>query len=343
MFKSVFFSTSSLVDLNNVSRFFYSTIVECLSIITKKETMTIIKRLSFDKISSSDDIINRLLKFCAETMIRLLISLFDACIKQAYYLREFESINKIILKKTRKSDYITSKTYRLIVLLNIMRKIMKLIMNRMISWLTKTHRLLLESHIRCRKKRFIETALELLTKQMHTIWERNIDKIVILLSLNVVEVFDTMSHDRLIHDQRKRKISKWMINWMISFLRERSITLTVNRRVIAFFSIQTEISQNFLLSLILYLFYNTNLLKMCDRLEINTSSLEYVDDVNILTYEKSIEDNCRALKRMHRLCERWATRHEFVFASTKYELIHFIRNLKKFNMKTIININTNII
>jgi hypothetical protein len=74
--------------------------------------------------------------------------------------------------------------------------------------------------------------------------------------------------------------------------------------MIAFFSIQTRISQNFSLSLIFYLFYNANLLEMCDRLEINTSSLEYVDDVNILTYEKSIEDNCRALKRVHRLCER---------------------------------------
>jgi hypothetical protein len=152
-----------------------------------------------------------------------------------------------------------------------------------------------------------------------------------------------MSHDRLIHDLRKRKISKWMISWVINFLRKRSITLTINRRMIAFFSIQTKISQNSSLSLILYFFYNANLLEMCDRLEINTSSLEYVDDVNILTYEKSIEDNCRALKKIHRLCERWAIRHEFVFASIKYKLIHFIRNLKKFNMTIIININTNII
>jgi hypothetical protein len=164
MFKSVFFSTSFLVDLNDISRFFYSTIVKCLSIITKEETMTIIKRLSLDKISSFDDIINKLLKFCAKTMIRLLISLFDTCIEQTYHFKEFKLINMIILKKTRKSDYITSKTYRLIILLNIMRKIMKSIMSRKILWLTKTHRFLFESHMRCRKKRSIEIALEFLTK-----------------------------------------------------------------------------------------------------------------------------------------------------------------------------------
>jgi hypothetical protein len=82
---------------------------------------------------------------------------------------------------------------------------------------------------------------------------------------------------------------------------------------------------------------------MCDRLEINTSSLGYADDANILTYEKSTDENCRNLERVHKLCEKWAIRHEFVFASAKYELIHFIRNPKKFDMTTTIKIEPNII
>jgi hypothetical protein len=117
----------------------------------------------------------------------------------------------------------------------------------------------------------------------------------------------------------------------------------MNRRTIELFSMQTEISQSSSLSLILYLFYNADLLKMCDRLEINTRSLRYVDDVNILVYEKSTNENCRNLERVHKLCERWATRHEFVFVSTKYELIHFTRNLKKFDVTITIRIESDII
>jgi hypothetical protein len=113
--------------------------------------------------------------------------------------------------------------------------------------------------------------------------------------------------------------------------------------MIASFSMQTETSQGSSLSSILYLFYNADLLKMCDRLEINTSSLRYADDANILTYEKSTNENCRNLERVHKLCEKWAIRHEFVFASTKYELIHFIRNSKKFDMTITIKIESNII
>jgi hypothetical protein len=91
------------------------------------------------------------------------------------------------------------------------------------------------------------------------------------------------------------------------------------------------------------LFYNVDLLEICNKLETNTKFFEYVDDVNILIYEKSIDENCRNFKRMHKLCERWAIRHEFVFASIKYELIHFIKNSKKFDMTITIKIDSNTI
>jgi hypothetical protein len=113
--------------------------------------------------------------------------------------------------------------------------------------------------------------------------------------------------------------------------------------MIDLFSIQTRTSQNSSFFSILYLFYNADLLEMCNKFDTNTNSLEYVDDVNILIYEKSIDENCRNLERMHKLCERWAIRHEFVFVSIKYELIHFIRNSKKFDMMITIEIDSNTI
>jgi hypothetical protein len=106
---------------------------------------------------------------------------------------------------------------------------------------------------------------------------------------------------------------------------------------------QIEISQKFSFFSILYLFYNVDLLEMCNRLETNTRFFEYVDDVNILIYEKNIEENCRNLERMHKLCERWTLQHEFMFISIKYELIYFIKNSKKFDMTITIKIDSNII
>ncbi len=338
MFKSVFFSASSSIDLIDISRFFYSNSIECSSSITKAKILTIIKRFVLDKISNFDDFINKLLKTCALIMIKLLTSLFETCIQLFYHSKTFKEANTITLKKAKKNDYIISKTYRFITLLNIMSKIMKSIMSRRIAWLTKTYRLLSNSHMRCRKNRSIESTLKLLTKQIHIVWDKNTNRIAILLSLDVIETFDTISHERLIHDLRKRRISKWIIDWVINFLQNRTTILTMNRRMIASFSMRTKTFQRFSLFFVLYLFYNVDLLKMCDKFEINTKFLRYADDVNILIYDKSTNENCRSLKRVHKFCEKWATRHEFLFVSIKYELIHFIRNSKKFDMTITIKI-----
>jgi hypothetical protein len=92
------------------------------------------------------------------------------------------------------------------------------------------------------------------------------------------------------------------------------------------FLIQIEILQNFSFFSILYSFYNVDLLKMYNKLEINTKFFEYVDNVNIVIYEKNIDENRRNFEKMYKFCERWMIRHEFVFILIKYELIHFIKN-----------------
>jgi hypothetical protein len=214
------------------------------------------------------------------------------------------------------------------------------------SWTKRfcdTHLLLFDTFMKCRKKRFIETTLKFFIEQIHIVWKQKTNRMITLLNLNITSVFNTMSHVRLIHDMKKRKISIWIIDWISNFLFDRFTIFAMNRKIIESFSMQIEISQNFSLFSILYLFYNVDLLKMCNKFEMNTKFFEYVDDVNILIYEKSIDENCRNLEKMHKLCERWAIRHEFVFVSIKYELIHFIKNSKKFDMMITIKIDSNTI
>jgi hypothetical protein len=341
MFKNVFFSTSSLIELDDISRSFYCRFIECSFSITKRKMLRIIKRIVFDKISSFNEIINKLFKICVFIMMQLLISLFIVCIQQTYHSKAFKKINIITLKKVDKRDYTISKTYRSIAFLNIIEKILKFIMSNKISWITKTHRLLFDTFMKCRKNRSIKTILKFFIEQMHIVWKQRTNWMIILLNLNVTNIFDMMSHVKLIHDMKKKKFSSWIINWISSFLFDRFTIFAVNWRMIESFSMQIEISQKSSFFSILYLFYNVDLLKMCNKFETNTRFLEYVDDDNILIYEKNIEENCWNLERMHKLCERWAIRYEFVFISIKYELIHFIKNLKKFDMTITIKIDSN--
>jgi hypothetical protein len=69
-----------------------------------------------------------------------------------------------------------------------------------------------------RKNRSCETILNLLTKQIHTIWNMNKDKITTLLSMNVIETYDHVSHEKLLHNLKKKRILTWIIAWTNSFM-----------------------------------------------------------------------------------------------------------------------------
>jgi len=69
-------------------------------------------------------------------------------------------------------------------------------------------------------------------------------------------------------------------------------------------SVNVNISQDFSLSLILYLFYNVNLLKACDDIKLRTNFTNFVNDVNILIYKKFIKYNYRVLNEIYDRCKQ---------------------------------------
>jgi hypothetical protein len=102
--------------------------------------------------------------------------------------------------------------------------------------------------------------------------------------------------------------------------------------------IKIDISQNSFVSFILYFFYNADILKVFERFKYKITIINFVNDINILTYDTSITSNCKALKKTHVICELWARRHDVCFASIKYELLHLTRNHKRFDMTITINV-----
>ena len=88
-----------------------------------------------------------------------------------------------------------------------------------------------------------------------------------------------------------------------------------------------------MLSLILYLFYNTNLLEACDDIKLRINFTDFVNDINILTYKEFMKHNCKVLNEIYDRCEQWSKMHDIKFSMTKHKLIHFTRTFKWFNMK----------
>ncbi len=155
-----------------------------------------------------------------------------------------------------------------------------------------------------------------------------------MLSLNVVKAFNQVLHVRLLHTLKMKRTSDYIIKWACSFLKNRETLLKFNEQMSDMCKINANISQRFLISLILFLFFNASLIEKCKVLKIKIEVLNFVNNINILAYNKFIEEICKTLSRMHNICVKWACTHDTTFALEKYEFTHFIIKSKKFDMMT---------
>ena len=119
---------------------------------------------------------------------------------------------------------------------------------------------------------------------------------------------------------------------MKNFLKNKNTTLIIKNYTMTKYKINVNISQNSSFFSMLYLFYNANLLKSCENVKLRLNVIEFVNNINILTYNESTERNCEMLKKAWNKIVEWAKKHDFKFNKRKHELIHFSKISKKYNM-----------
>jgi hypothetical protein len=81
----------------------------------------------------------------------------------------FKRAITVLLRKLKKEDYLNSKAYRLIALLNTLGKVLKAVIAERIRFAAETYTLLSNTQIKGRRIRFTETALQLITNKIYTI------------------------------------------------------------------------------------------------------------------------------------------------------------------------------
>jgi len=147
-----FFFSPSQANVSDIAESFIFLTVSFNSRITEDEVKQTIRRVKADKASSASDISNRALQASLAELISVLTSLFNACVTHKYHSKQFKKTQTIVLRKLKKSNYINSKMYRLIALLDIMSKALKSIMIKRLSDIVETHRMLSNAQMRARCK-----------------------------------------------------------------------------------------------------------------------------------------------------------------------------------------------
>ncbi|OAQ57795.2 reverse transcriptase [Pochonia chlamydosporia 170] len=325
LLRQSFFPPPCQADLSDINGYQYPPPIECPDI-TLPEIEKAVRRAAPNKAPGADGITNGILHQTLDILLPSLHKLFNACLQLGYCPQHFKEAITVVLRKQGKDDT-QPKSYRPIALLNTLGKVMEAIMANRLAYLADVYQLLPSRHTGGRKLASTEHAIHFLLQRIYQAWSEN--KVASLLLLDVSAAYDNVSHERLIHNLRKRRVSEKIVRWTASFLSGRSTTLKLQEYTAPSTPIETGTAQGSPFSPILYLFFNADLIEACMTPE--TEAVGYIDDVSILTVSPSALHNCKTLKSIHRKAQDWARKHGSQFAPAKYELVHFTRDPKANN------------
>jgi hypothetical protein len=112
-----------------------------------------------------------------------------------------------------------------------------------------------------------------LTAQIKTIWGSG-KFVASLLSLDISGAFDTVNPIRLLDILREKGFPGWVVRWIRAFITDRKTILVNQGSETKAFPVPAGVPQGSPLSPMLFLFYSSELLDMCQRPKEGLSAVE---------------------------------------------------------------------
>jgi len=274
------------------------------------------------KAFESDDMSFAIIQRAYKSISKIFNLVYSDLIENNYHSKIWREGTKIILKKSNKSNYSISKTYRIITLLNCLDKVAEKIIAVQLSYTAEINDKLLNfDQMKGRKQR---SAINAVLNLVHDVqMTKSRENTLICLLLDVKEAFDHITLKQLIKILIKLKILINLINWIKCFLQNRVIDLAFDDERQKSKKIITEILQDSSISLILFLIYIRYLFSRIRAKIENLQSFSYIDDVALYVKEKNIDKNVKTLKNAAKIAFTSAKKNAVQFDDSKSELIHF--------------------
>jgi hypothetical protein len=195
-----------------------------------------------------------------------------------------------------------------------------------ISYAVETFSLLPTNHFGARKKRSAEQALLLLQEHIYNAWRSK--KVLSLVSFDVKDAYNGVYKDRLLQRLVARGIPPALVRWINAFCSERTATILANGHTSQQQPLpQAGLPQGSPLSLILFLFFNANLVQ--HRLSVNGGSMAFVDDYNAWVTGPLAKANREGIQAIINRAMEWERRSGATFEGDKTVIIHFTRRLDR--------------
>jgi len=193
------------------------------------------------------------------------------------------------------------------------------------SYILEAHNLLPDTHFGGRPGCSTEDSLHLLENTVRHAWRQK--KVVSALFLDIEGAFPNAVTNRLIHNMKRHRLPPEIISFTDKMLRGRKTRLCFDDYTSEWFDIANGIGQGDPLSMILYIIYDSDLVRTATGKQELT--LAFVDDTAFLAIGRTFQETHQIL---HDMLERsgggfeWSMQHNSHFAPNKFALIDFSLN-----------------
>jgi ribonuclease HI len=325
---SQFFPPPPPAELDDTDNFSYPEPLACPPV-TEDETTQAIHELSPYKAPGPSGIPNVALQKTANTLSPILTAITNAALRLNHHPSSWKFFTTITLRKPGKPDYTIPKAYRPIALEDTMSKVTESVIARRLTQLAEEHHLLPPNHFGARPGKTTTDAALYLAQWIKDKWRQG--SVTSVLFLDISQAFPSVSHTRLLHNLRKRRVPENIIAWCRSFLSNRTTKLTFDDHNSEPLHASTGLPQGSPLSPILYLFYSADLLEIIPPNDSSHLAGGFVDDTMLAVSSNSIEMNVAMLQPLIENSLTWSRRHSCHFDIGKFQLVHFTRNRRKYS------------
>lgn len=201
-------------------------------IVTETKVNDVLNNFGGFKAPSSDGIFPALLQKAPKSMIHILVNIFKSSLKCAYIPDLWKSVIVTFIPKQGKESYDEAKSFRPISLMSFLLKTLEKLIDNKIREKGFLKTPIHKSQHAYRKGKSTESALhDLLT----IIEKNNKGKMMTLVAfLDISGAFDNTSFEAISKAAEKKGINKFIINWMESMLKNRSVTASIKGGSIAY-------------------------------------------------------------------------------------------------------------
>ena len=265
--------------------------------------------------------------------LKSIIYIANMCFKLDHWPKHFKISITVVIPKPNKSSYDFLKSFRPIVLLNTLGKLIKKVIDKRLQFQVISNNFIYQCQLGGLKFKSTMDADITLTHFIHSGWVKNLSTSTV--AFDITQFFPSLNHHLLSLILSKAEFSLRVVNFFSNYLINRKTTYSWNNFSSQSFNISVGVGQSFVLSPILSALYLSPFFHILEKwlknLNLKISTLSFVDDGLILTQSNSFQLSNACLFSSYNVATILMSKFSLLVEHLKTEVFHFSWSHGTFN------------